>query len=104
MKGATEEYPFDEYTAVFKVMGRIFALADTRIFDAINLKVDPEEGSRLRERFPAVSPGYHMNKRHWITVDMDGSVSDALLTAWIRNSYSLVVRKLPKSVKSARLG
>jgi predicted DNA-binding protein (MmcQ/YjbR family) len=102
--GATEEYPFDEYTAVFKVRGKMFALADTREFSAISLKADPEEASRRRERFPAVSPGYHMSKRHWITVEIDGSVADSILRSWIEDSYRLVAQKLPKSERLAILG
>lgn len=100
-KGVTEEFPFDENVLVFKVMGKIFALTDVAGFESVNLKVDPEKGEELREQYPAVQPGYHMNKKHWITVLMDGSVSDKLIKEWIDNSYQLVVSGLTKRQKSA---
>ncbi len=95
-KGVTEEFPFDENVLVYKVMGKMFALTDIDEFSSINLKCDPEVGVELREQYPAVSPGYHMNKKHWITVQMDGSVSDKILKQWIDASYQLVVSSLPK--------
>ena len=99
LKGVTEELPFDENTLVFKVMGKIFALTDIDQFESINLKCDPEEAIILRENYSAVTPGYHMNKKHWNTVVMDGSVSDKLITTWIDNSYDLVVSGLTKILK-----
>jgi predicted DNA-binding protein (MmcQ/YjbR family) len=101
MKGVTEEFPFGEDTFVFKVMGKMFALSGVSAFESINLKCDPEVGADLRERFPAVEPGYHMNKKHWITVNMDGSIQDKMLKAWIDASYHLVVAGLSKSNKLA---
>jgi predicted DNA-binding protein (MmcQ/YjbR family) len=98
-KGVTEEFPFDENTLVFKVMGKMFALTDLESFESINLKCDPETGVQLREQYPSVLPGYHMNKRHWITVLMDGSVPDRLIRQWIDNSYSLIAGSLTKSKK-----
>ena len=98
-KGVTEEFPFDNNTLVFKVCGKMFALADVDEFESINLKCDPEEAVLLREQYPAVVPGYHMNKKHWNTVVMDGSVGDRLLTQWIDHSYELVVQKLTKVQK-----
>ena len=66
---ATEEtLPFDEDTLVFKVAGKMFALANMTVFESINLKCDPEQAIELRERYAAVLPGYHMNKQHWNTV------------------------------------
>ncbi|MEQ8423795.1 MAG: MmcQ/YjbR family DNA-binding protein [Cyclobacteriaceae bacterium] len=100
LKGVTEEFPFDKNTLVFKVMGKMFALTDLDLFTSINLKCLPETGIELRERFPAVLPGYHMNKRHWITVMIDGSIPDKLLKAWILESYNLVTKSLTKSQKS----
>ena len=97
--GVTEEFPFDSNTLVFKVMGKMFALTDVDAFDGINLKVDPEEGAELREKYEAVQQAYHMNKKHWITVKIDGSVSDALLKQWIQKSYDLVASGLTKSQK-----
>lgn len=99
-KGVTEEFPFDSNTLVFKVCGKMFALTDVDMFESVNLKCDPEEAVLLREQFPAVAPGYHMNKNHWNTIMMDGSVSDRLLMQWIDHSYDLVVQKLPKTLKA----
>jgi predicted DNA-binding protein (MmcQ/YjbR family) len=99
-KGVTEDFPFDEDTIVFKVMGKIFALADVDRFESVNLKCDPELVPVLREQYPAVQPGYHMNKKHWNTVLMDGSVPDRLLQEWIDHSYDLVVSGLTGKQRS----
>lgn len=79
----------------------MFALTDLENFESINLKIDPEKGVELRERYTSVVPGYHMNKKHWITVLMDGSVPDKELCLWTDNSYNLVVAGLSKSQKKA---
>jgi predicted DNA-binding protein (MmcQ/YjbR family) len=100
-KGVTEEFPFDENTLVFKVMGKMFSLTGVDAFDSINIKVDPEIGIELREKYPSVKPGYHMNKKHWITVVMDGTVPDKRILQWIDNSYQLVCASLTKSQKAA---
>ncbi len=101
LKGVTEEFPFGPETIVYKVMGKMFTLTDLDGFTSVNLKVQPEQGIELQERYPAVQPGYHMNKKHWITVILDGSVSDRQLGEWIRNSYDLVVAGLTKKQKLA---
>ena len=75
-KGVTEEFPFDNQTLVFKVMGKVFALADVDLFTSVNLKCDPERAVELRERYDGIQPGYHMNKKHWNTVLMDGTIPD----------------------------
>ncbi|MBL7871449.1 MAG: MmcQ/YjbR family DNA-binding protein [Cyclobacteriaceae bacterium] len=98
-KGVTEEFPFGEETLVFKVMGKMFALTDVEQFESVNLKCDPERAAQLREEFPAVLPGYHMNKKHWNTVLMDGTIGDKLLKAWIDDSYNLVVLSLNKAIR-----
>lgn len=98
-KGVTEEFPFDQVVLVFKVKGKMFALTDTDEFESINLKCDPEIAAELRERYPAVLPGYHMNKKHWNTLLMDGSLPDKLIKKWIDDSYELVVKGLPKKLK-----
>ncbi|WP_276374375.1 MmcQ/YjbR family DNA-binding protein [Chryseolinea sp. H1M3-3] len=98
-KGVTEEFPFGKEVLVYKVMGKMFALTDIERFESINLKVDPEIGVELREKYPAVQPGYHMNKKHWITVIMDGSIPDKLLRQWIDHSYDLVAAGLTKTAK-----
>ncbi len=100
-KGVTEEFPFDNNTLVFKVMDKMFALTDLEMFTSINLKVNPEEGAELRETYGAVLAGYHMNKKHWITVLMDDTVPDKLIQSWIDKSYDLVVAKLTKTQKAA---
>ncbi len=93
----SEETPFDEHTLVLKVMGKIFAITDLNSFESINLKVEPEHGIELRERYPSVLPAYHMNKKHWVSVLMDGKVGDTLVKNWIDASYALVIAKLTKS-------
>jgi len=90
--GVTEEFPFGIDTLVFKVNGKMFALTDIESFESINLKSLPEEAMQLREQYPAVQPGYHMNKKHWNTVMMDGSVPDKLVKEWIDRSYALVAK------------
>ncbi|MFM9051825.1 MAG: MmcQ/YjbR family DNA-binding protein [Bacteroidota bacterium] len=98
--GVTEEFPFDESTLVFKVMGKMFLLTpldETGL--RFNVKCDPEVAISLRESHPCVSPGFHMNKASWNTVDVDGSVPDRLLHEWIDHSYSLVIQKLPKKTR-----
>lgn len=100
-KGVTEEFPFGEDTLVFKVAGKMFALTGLDGDLSINLKCDPELAIELRERYPAVQPGYHMNKTHWNTVFIDGSVSDKLVCEWIDHSYDIVVSKLPKKMREA---
>lgn len=99
-KGVTEEFPFDANTLVFKVMGKMFALADVDLFESINLKCDPERSIELREQFPGIEPGFHMNKNHWNTVSMNGSVPDTLTIELIDHSYDLVVSKLSRSLKT----
>ena len=93
----SEEFPFGPETLVFKVKGKMFALTDLDLFVSINLKCDPDEAIELRERYPAVQPGYHMNKKHWNTILMDNSIPDRNLKEWIENSYQLVRASLPKS-------
>ncbi|HSW53757.1 MAG TPA: MmcQ/YjbR family DNA-binding protein, partial [Ignavibacteriaceae bacterium] len=74
-RGVTEEFPFDEETLVFKVMGKIFLLASLESIPLqINLKCNPENAVEIREEYEAVQPGYHMNKKHWNTISIDGSV------------------------------
>jgi predicted DNA-binding protein (MmcQ/YjbR family) len=93
--GVTESMPFGNDTLVFKVVGKIFALAGIDEFKSINLKADPEIIPEWRESYPAVQPGYHMNKKHWNTVILDGSISEPLIFSWINHSYEQVVKKLP---------
>jgi predicted DNA-binding protein (MmcQ/YjbR family) len=98
-RGVTEEFPFGEETLVYKVMGKIFALTDVERFESVNLKCDPEQAVLLREQYTEVQPGYHMNKKHWNTISLNGSVGDKLLKEWIDHSYELVLKGLPKKMK-----
>jgi len=100
--GVTEEFPFGETTLVFKVMGKLFALTDVEALPlTVNLKCDPDLAVELRERCPAVQPGYHMNKTHWNTVELDGSLTDDEVKQMIDHSYELVVRGLTKRAQAA---
>lgn len=95
-KAVTESFPFDEVTLVFKVMDKMFLLTNIDGELSMNVKCEEEMAIELREKYPAVLPGYHMNKRLWNTVILDGSISDDIVKAWIDNSYQLVVEKMPK--------
>jgi predicted DNA-binding protein (MmcQ/YjbR family) len=99
---ATEDYPFGPGILVPKIKGKMFALlAPDRPLSRINLKCDPVHAQELRSIFPAVSAGYHMNKKHWNTVLLDGSIPDGELERMIDHSYALVVRGLPTKVRKA---
>jgi len=98
-KGTTEDFPFDSETLVFKVKGKMFALTNVDFFDSINLKCDPEFAIELREKYNAVIPGYHMNKKHWNTVNIDGTLPEQLIYKWVDHSYNLVVQKLPAKLR-----
>ncbi|MCC5921065.1 MAG: MmcQ/YjbR family DNA-binding protein [Cyclobacteriaceae bacterium] len=99
LKGVTEEFPFDENTLVFKVMDKMFTATDVDTFESINVKCEPEYAEELRASYSAVLPGYHMNKKHWNTLLMDGSLTDDEVYGWIKDSYDLVVAKLTKKEK-----
>ena len=102
--GATEDLPFDENTLCFKVADKIFSICDIDEFESINLKCDPIKAIELREMYPdTVVPDYHMNKKHcsegipWEnTVSIQDNLPDDLIKEWIKESYDLVVAKLPK--------
>lgn len=98
--GVTESFPFDDKILVFKVMGKMFALCDIDLFESVNLKCDPAKAIELREQFEGVKPGYHMSKKHWNTIEMDGSVPDDLFLEWIDDSYNLVAGKLPQRLRN----
>jgi predicted DNA-binding protein (MmcQ/YjbR family) len=100
--GTHEEFPFGPDTSVFKVAGKIFALS--RLAEdplRISLKCDPALAEELREAHAAVMPGYHLNKRHWNTVIIDGSLSDEMISDMIEDSYDLIVSKLPRARRQA---
>ncbi|MBK8881277.1 MAG: MmcQ/YjbR family DNA-binding protein [Bacteroidales bacterium] len=90
---ATESFPFGDDTLVFKAGGKIFALVNLDGDLSINLKCEPSLALELRERYTSVTPGYHMNKKHWNTVQLDGSVPDKEIFSWIDHSYERVSRK-----------
>ena len=92
-KNVTEGFPFGDDTLVFKVAGKIFALVNLEGDLNLNLKCDPALALGLRERYSSVTPGYHMNKKHWNTVVLDGSVPDNEVFSWIDHSYNLVLKK-----------
>ena len=96
---AVEDFPFSPEISVFKVLGKLFALThlDSRPL-TVNLKCDPEDAVRLRDEYPGlIIPGWHMNKRHWNTVTVDGELPDRLVRELIEDSYDLVVAGLPRA-------
>jgi predicted DNA-binding protein (MmcQ/YjbR family) len=96
--GAREEFPFGPDVRVFKVGGKLFAiLGDTDV----SLKCDPGYAVVLREQYPGVTPGYHLNKRHWNTIRLDGSVPADVLDEWIEDSYELVFASLTRAAQAA---
>ena len=97
--GTTEEFPFDNETLVFKVGGKMYALCNVDLFEQINLKCDPEQAIQLRVMYDSVVPGYHMNKKHWNTVVLDGTIPDHLIYAWTDHSYQLVRESLPARIR-----
>ena len=101
-KGVSESFPFDSETLVFKVGGKIFLL--TGINDkplSFNIKCEPSNAIELREQYSCVVPGYHMNKQHWNTIIVDGSVGQVLLQQWIDESYQLIVTSLPLKTRKS---
>ncbi|MGJ5828090.1 MmcQ/YjbR family DNA-binding protein [Streptomyces ossamyceticus] len=96
---AVEDFPFRPEISVFKVLGKMFALSWTEQRPLkVNLKCDPEDAVRLRGEHPGlIAPGYHMNKRHWNTVTVDGDLPDAVVRELIEDSYDLVVAGLPRA-------
>ena len=103
-KGVTEEFPFDFDTLVFKVIGKMFALAPLSRWEqgseTINLKCDPERALELRDEYESINAGYHMSKKHWNTVTANQDVSDIFLFELIDHSYNLVVKGLTKKLKT----
>ena len=100
--GASETFPFGPENSVFKVGGKVFALSRlTGDPLRVSLKCEPDLAERLREAHAAVLPGYHLNKRHWNTVTLDGSLADQMIRDMIEDSYDLVVSKLPRDRRRA---
>ena len=102
LAGASETFPFGPVTSVFKVSGKMFALSRLDgVPLTISLKCEPALAEHLREAYVAVLPGYHLNKRHWNTVVIDGSLDDQMIKDMVQDSYDLVVSGLPRSRRHA---
>jgi predicted DNA-binding protein (MmcQ/YjbR family) len=99
LPGASEEFPFGDEVSVFKVGGKMFALCSLDAGPPLQLSVkcDPELAVQLRSAYEAITPGYHLNKRHWNTITLDGSVPEQMVTDLLGDSYDLVVASLPKA-------
>jgi len=101
LPAAEETYPFGEEVAVMKIGGKMFALVPLSDgSESVNLKCDPGRALELREAYAGIRPGYHQNKRHWNTVDLDGSVEDDVVRGLIADSYQLVVAGLPRAIRA----
>lgn len=98
-KSVTESFPFDDTTLVFKVANKMFCLASLTPPLFINLKCDPEIAIELREKYEEVTPGYHMNKQNWNSVQLDGTLRNSQIEKWIDDSYNLIVASLPKKIQ-----
>lgn len=99
-KGVSESFPFDEKVLVFKVLNKVFALGSIDAVPLkINLKCDPGKAIEYRERYDEVTPGFHMNKKHWNTVNFHGTLTDKILKHFINQSYELVVSKMTKKTE-----
>ncbi len=104
LPGADEHFPFGPETSVFKVEGKIFALTALASPPLrVSLKCEPELAEQLRASYAAVVPGYHLNKRHWNTVTLDGTIDDDMVVNMLEDSYDLVVSSLSK-VRQRKLG
>lgn len=101
--GVTWDTPFGPDVLVFRVMDKMFALAPITLFGTLNLKCDPERAIELREQYEGITPGYHMNKQHWNTVDVTGSVPEKLIRELVDHSYELVKASLPKKMREGML-
>jgi predicted DNA-binding protein (MmcQ/YjbR family) len=102
LRGAEETHPFGPETTVFKVAGKLFAISrlDSDPL-SVSLKCEPALAEQLRDRHEAIKPGYHLNKRHWNTVTLDGSLPDAMIVELIEDSYDLIVSALPRARRRA---
>ncbi|MGJ8591028.1 MAG: MmcQ/YjbR family DNA-binding protein [Aquaticitalea sp.] len=105
-KGVTEDFPFDEHTLVFKVLGKMFALVGLEKWEkgekAINLKCDPDYAEELRAEYDSINPGWHMSKTHWNTVSLNsGEISPKFLSELIDHSYDMVVKGMTKKMRES---
>src|SRR5215212_15451 len=100
-EGAIEDFPFTAEHSVFKVRGKMFAISALgREPLEVSVKCEPELAVELRNSYAAIRPGYHLNKRHWNTITLDGSLPDELVRDMVEDSYDLVVSALPKRAQS----
>jgi predicted DNA-binding protein (MmcQ/YjbR family) len=95
----TECMPFDDMTLVFKLGGKMFALLSLDTDHALNLKCEPERAIELREHYDAITPGYHMNKKHWNTISLDGRLNTSLIKELVDHSYELIKESLPLKIR-----
>jgi predicted DNA-binding protein (MmcQ/YjbR family) len=101
-RGAVEGFPFGEQVSVFKVGGKMFAISGLRSSPLqVSVKCEPDLAVQLRATYPAIQPGYHLNKRHWNTITLDGSLPDEMVLDMIEDSYDLVVAGLPPATRVA---
>ena len=100
-KEVTESFPFDDTTLVLKVLDKMFALGNLDGDLSINLKCNPEKALELREQYQSVKPGYHMSKKHWNTIEVDGTIDSETIQEWIDESYNLVVSKMTKKQRES---
>ena len=100
LKAATESFPFDDTSLVFKVMGKMFALLDLESADYIALKCEPEYALELRDKYSAINPAFHFNKKHWNSVVLDGDADGALIRHLIKHSYDEVIKKFTKKMRT----
>lgn len=102
LNGAVEDFPFGPEAQVFKVCGKMFMLLAVEDKPArVTLKCEPEEAVQLCDQYSSVSPGYYMNKKHWITIVLDGELSTSLLISLLDDSYNLIVKKLTKKDRAS---
>ena len=99
--GATEGFPFGDQTIVFRVGEKIFLLAGLEQGDRFNAKADPDLAVEWREQYEEITPGFHMNKKHWNTIRIDGSLKNSLIREIIDHSYEIVFKRLPARVRSS---
>ena len=99
---ATEDFPFDETTLVFRIGGKIFAMMDLENTEWFVLKCQPEYAIELREYYPEITAAWHMNKKHWNQLNLFGNLPDNLVQSLIQHSYNEVVKKMPRKLKSEK--
>ncbi len=100
---ATEDFPFDETTLAFRVLGKIFAMIDLDNTEWFVLKCNPDYAVELRDKYPEIKGAWHMNKKHWNQVSLSGELQDGLVQKLIRHSYAEVVKKMPNKLKQSHM-